>query len=485
MLGLTNQSLLQTSSYIDGRWTSAPQTFAVINPATGMPLAEVGDCSVTQVEAAVNAAFKAKVCWRQMTAQARAKILMRWHQLMLDNQDDLARLLTLEQGKPLSEAMGEIRYGAAYIEWFAEEGKRLYGDTIMPPSADKRIIVTKQPVGVVTAITPWNFPNAMIARKAAAALAAGCTFVVKPSPLTPLSALALAELAHQAGIPAGVFNVVVTNDAQGAGEILTQHAAVAKFTFTGSTRVGKLLAGQCAQGVKRVSLELGGNAPFIVFDDADIEAALDGLMAVKFRNAGQTCVSANRIYLHRDIAQQFTQGLIERVNDLVIGDGIDAETQIGPVISSQAKQQMLQWVQQSIAMGANLVAGEVDEQHKDLLVTPCVLTDVTALMPVMCNEVFGPIAAISVFDNEQDVIALANDTEYGLAAYFYSRDIGRVHRVAEALDFGMVGINDGAISNAAAPFGGIKQSGHGREGSKYGLDDYVDIKYLSLGGLSI
>lgn len=483
MLGLRNSQLLQTAAYIDGQWLESAHKFAVYNPANGQAIAQVSETTAAQTEQAIVAAKGAQLHWRQLSANERCRLLRRWHELIIANQDDLARLLTLEQGKPLAEAKGEIHYGAAFIEWFAEEGKRLYGDTIAAPGADKRITVIKQPVGVVSAITPWNFPNAMIARKAAAALAAGCTFVVKPSPLTPLSALALAELAQQAGIPAGVFNVVVAEQAQAIGEVLTQHSDVAKFTFTGSTQVGKLLSAQCASGVKRVSMELGGNAPFIVFDDADVEAAVAGVMAAKFRNAGQTCVSVNRIYVHRDVATAFQQQLLQQTANLTVGDGLDSRTNIGPLISTQAKAQIIDWVQQSLDMGAKLALGQIPAKDDCQFLSPCVLTDVSETMPVMCNEVFGPIASISVFDTEQQVIALANATEYGLAAYFYSRDIGRIYRVSEALEFGMVGINEGIISNAAAPFGGVKQSGHGREGSKYGLDDYTDIKYLCFGGI--
>ena len=402
---------------------------------------------------------------------------------MLTHQDELAHLMTLEQGKPLSEAKGEIAYGASYLQWFAEEAKRLYGDTIPAPSADKRIIVQRQPVGVVAAITPWNFPNAMIARKAAAALAAGCTFVVKPAQQTPLSALALAELAHQAGIPPGVFNVVAGADAKAIGEVLTQHPLVAKFSFTGSTAVGKMLTKQCADSGKRVSMELGGNAPFIVFDDADLDAAVDGLMASKFRNAGQTCVCANRILVQRSVYDAFVGTLLARVEALRVGDGLQQETNIGPLIDDKALQKVTELTQSALDDGAALLLGGKPHSAGKQFFQPTVLAGVNAAMAISQQEIFGPVAAIQRFETEQEAIALANDTEFGLAAYFYSRDIGRVFRVAQALQFGMVGINEGIISNAAAPFGGVKQSGYGREGSKYGLDDYTDIKYLCIGGV--
>jgi len=421
--------------------------------------------------------------WSAKSANERATLLRRWFELMMKHQDDLAHILTLEQGKPLAEAKGEIGYGAAFIEWFAEEGKRVYGDTIPGPSSDKKIIVIKQPVGVVASITPWNFPNAMIARKAAAALAAGCTFVVRPATQTPLSALAMAELAERAGIPAGVFNVVVGTDARGMGRVLTQHPDVAKFTFTGSTPVGKTLIAQCATTVKKVSMELGGNAPFIVFDDADIDAAVKGAIASKYRNAGQTCVCTNRILVQQGVLKLFTEKFIAAVAELPIGDGLSAGTLIGPMISKTAVEGVQQLVNDSVALGAKIsLGGNVSEVGENFY-PPTILTNVTNDMPIACNEIFGPVSPIIAFDTEEEAINLANDTEYGLAAYFYARDIGRVWRIAEGLEYGMVGINEGVISNAAAPFGGVKQSGNGREGSKYGLDDYLEIKYLCMGGL--
>jgi succinate-semialdehyde dehydrogenase/glutarate-semialdehyde dehydrogenase len=423
----------------------------------------------------------------EKSAKERSVLLRNWFNLLMQHQDDLGRILTLEQGKPLAEAKGEIAYGASFIEWFAEEGKRVYGDTIPAPSSDKRIIVIKQPVGVVASITPWNFPNAMIARKAAAALAAGCTFVGRPATQTPLSALAMAELAERAGIPAGVFNIIIGEDAKGIGKVLTQHPDVAKFTFTGSTSVGKTLIAQCATSVKKVSMELGGNAPFIVFNDADIDAAVEGAVLSKYRNAGQTCVCTNRILVQQGIAKEFTEKFTAAVAKLVTGNGLTDGVFIGPMISSSAVENVDKLVQDSIKAGAKLELGgarvQVVDGVADNFYQPTILSQVTNDMPIAANEIFGPVSPIISFETEQDAINMANDTEYGLAAYFYARDIGVIWRVAEGLEYGMVGINEGLISNAAAPFGGVKQSGSGREGSKYGLDDYLETKYLCMGGL--
>lgn len=483
MLPLEAHELVKNGSYINGRWHSSDNTFSVNNPANLQLLADIADAGKTQAEQAVQAASEAFAGWAAKPAAERSALLLDWYQLVMKHQDDLARLMTLEQGKPLTEAKGEIAYGASYLQWFAEEAKRLYGDTIPAPSADKRIIVQRQPVGVVAAITPWNFPNAMLARKAAAALAAGCTFVVKPAHQTPLSALALAELSQQAGIPPGVFNVVCGTDAKAIGEVFTQDPRVAKFSFTGSTAVGKLLAKQCADTVKRVSMELGGNAPFIVFDDADLDAAADGLMASKFRNAGQTCVCANRILVQSSVYDAFLEKFVEKVKLLRIGDGLEKGTDIGPLIDDKALQKVTELTQSALDDGATLLLGGHHHSFGDRFFQPTVLGDVKADMAISQQEIFGPVAAIQAFDTEQDAIELANATEYGLAAYFYSRDIGRVFRVSQALQFGMVGVNEGLVSNAAAPFGGVKQSGYGREGSKYGLDDYTDIKYLCIGGV--
>lgn len=484
MYGIADKQLLKNSSYINGNWLKSDTSFIVTNPANNSEIIKVSNAGVVETQLAVKAARNALAMWSGKSANERAKLLRTWFNLMMQHQDDLGRILTLEQGKPIAEAKGEIAYGASFIEWFAEEGKRVYGDTIPAPSNDKRIVVIKQPVGVVASITPWNFPNAMIARKAAAALAAGCTFVVRPANQTPLSALAMAELAERAGIPAGVFNVVVGDDARGMGQVLTQHPDVAKFTFTGSTGVGKSLLQQCATSVKKVSMELGGNAPFIVFDDADIDAAVQGAMASKYRNAGQTCVCTNRIFVQQGVLKDFTKKFVKAVSELVIGDGLSEGVNIGPMISATAVADVDNLVKDSINAGASLVCGGKQDAAGKNYYQPTILIDVTNDMPIAANEIFGPVSPIIAFENEDEVLAMANATEYGLAAYFYSRDIGRIWRVAEHLAFGMVGINEGIISNVAAPFGGVKQSGNGREGSKYGLDDYLEIKYLCLGGLN-
>ncbi|QYJ81831.1 NAD-dependent succinate-semialdehyde dehydrogenase [Shewanella aegiceratis] len=483
MQGIKDTQLIKLSSYIDGRWTAGEQRFDVVNPASQEVIAQVVDASLDDTQEAILAAKRALPEWSKRSANERAALMRKWFNLMMEHQEDLGRLLTLEQGKPLAEAKGEIAYGAAFIDWFAEEGKRVYGDTIPAPANDKRILVIKQPVGVVASITPWNFPNAMIARKAAAALAAGCTFVARPSPLTPLSALAMAELAERAGIPAGVFNIVVGEDAVGMGKVLTQHPDVAKFTFTGSTAVGKILLAQCATSVKKVSMELGGNAPFIVFDDADIDAAVQGALISKYRNAGQTCVCTNRIFVQKGVAAAFTEKFTAAVANLKLGDGLGDGVTVGPMISKDAVQNVLKLVDDTVASGAKLVTGGQPSELGESFLAPVIVTDVTNEMPLARNEIFGPVTPIISFDSEAEALAMANDTEYGLAAYFYARDIGRIFRVAEGLEYGMVGVNEGIISNAAAPFGGVKQSGNGREGSKYGLDDYLEIKYLCLGGL--
>ncbi|NVK24944.1 MAG: NAD-dependent succinate-semialdehyde dehydrogenase [Gammaproteobacteria bacterium] len=483
MLNLKDEQLIRNHSYINGSWHSSESQLEVVNPATGNLVTKVADATPKEAELTVKSAKDALSSWSQKSANERAGLMRNWFNLMMQHQDDLALILTLEQGKPLAEAKGEIAYGASYIEWFAEEGKRLYGDTIPALANDKRIVVIKQPVGVVASITPWNFPNAMIARKAAAALAAGCTFVGRPASQTPLSALAMAELAERAGIPAGVFNIVVSNDAIGVGKVLTQHPDIAKFTFTGSTPVGKRLIEQCATTVKKVSMELGGNAPFIVFDDADIDAAVQGALLSKYRNAGQTCVCTNRIFVQKNVKAEFIQKFTEAVKKLTVGNGLEEGINIGPMISKQAVAGVDELVKQSVAQGANIAIGGSRSEEGECFYQPTILTDVTNDMPVAQNEIFGPVSPIIGFESEQQVISMANDTEFGLAAYFYSRDVGRVWRVAEALDFGMVGVNEGIISNAAAPFGGVKASGNGREGSKYGLEDYTEIKYLCMGGI--
>ncbi|GDY26121.1 NAD-dependent succinate-semialdehyde dehydrogenase [Agarivorans sp. Toyoura001] len=484
MEAIKHRALLKMQSYINGQWHASTKQFAVHNPANQQTIALVDDAGIDGTVLAIEAAKSAFKAWSSKPANERGTLLRRWYQLMLEHQDDLALILTQEQGKPLAEAKGEIAYGAAFLDWFAEEGKRCYGDVIPGPASDKRILVIKQAVGVVAAVTPWNFPNAMIARKAAAALAAGCTFVVRPAQLTPLSALAMAELAHQAGIPAGVFNVVVGEDARGMGKILTESTDVAKFTFTGSTAVGKQLIAQCAGSVKKVSMELGGNAPFIVFDDADLDAAVQGALASKYRNAGQTCVCANRFFVQRGVYKVFAEKLAAALAQLPVGNGLANDVVIGPMISEQAKINVHELVTDSVSAGAKILSGGDAHHAGSHFYQPTIMTNVTNDMPIARNEIFGPVAPLIMFDDEAEVIQLANDTEYGLAAYFYTRDIGRVWRVGESLEFGMVGVNEGIISNPAAPFGGVKQSGSGREGSQYGLDDYTEIKYLCMGGLN-
>lgn len=484
MFQLSDQSLLKTDCYINGKWCQAlsRETIAVYNPASGEKLADVPQMAEKEAEEAIVAAKHALATWQGKSAKERSSLLRNWFDLIIRHKQDLATILTLEQGKPLAESEGEVRYGAAYIEWYAEEAKRIYGDTIPAPSSDKRIIVTKQPIGVCAAITPWNFPNAMIARKAAPALAAGCTFIIRPASQTPLSAFALAELAERAGIPAGVFNVL-TGDAASIGKVLTEDDRVKKFSFTGSTHIGRLLMKQCASTIKKVSLELGGNAPFIVFDDADLDAAVEGAIACKFRNAGQTCVCANRIYVQTGVYEQFISRFKQAVAKLKVGNGLEQGVTVGPLIDQSAVDKMQHHIDDALEKGATLVCGGLIAEQGGLFYQPTILRDAIATMQVATEETFGPLAPIFKFDTEQAVIAAANDTEFGLASYFYSRDIGRIIRVSEALEYGMVGVNSGMLSNEAAPFGGVKQSGLGREGSKYGIEDYLEIKYTLLGGL--
>jgi succinate-semialdehyde dehydrogenase/glutarate-semialdehyde dehydrogenase len=482
---LSNSSLFRQQAFVAGRWCDADDgaVTAVINPANGDTLGSAPRMGAAETRRAIGAAETAQVEWRVRTAKERAQILRRWFDLMLANQADLAELMTLEQGKPLSESRGEIAYAASFIEWFAEEGKRVYGDTIPGHGRDKRIVVLKQPVGVTAAITPWNFPAAMIARKVGPALAAGCAMVVKPSELTPFSALAMAALGEEAGIPPGVLSVV-TGDAKSIGGELTSNPIVRKLSFTGSTAVGKLLMAQCAGTVKKLSLELGGNAPFIVFDDADLDAAVAGAIASKFRNAGQTCVCANRLLVQNGIYDRFAERLADAVRKLRVGDGLEEATQIGPLIDDRAIAKVEQHVSVSLRMGAKLVVGGKRIAGAGTYFEPTVLTDVSGDMPPMFEETFGPVAPLVRFASEADAIRLANDTPFGLAAYFYSRDIGRIWRVAEQLECGIVGINEGIISTEVAPFGGVKESGVGREGSKYGIDEYLEIKYLCFGGIA-
>lgn len=480
---LKRNDLLKTSSYINGQWHSGSDaSFTVSNPANDALLAEVREAGTTETRAAIEAANTALPLWRAQTAKHRADILRRWYDLMMHHQDDLAAILTAEQGKPLAEAAGEIAYGASYIEWFAEEAKRIDGDIIAPPSNDKRLLVLRQPIGVVAAITPWNFPNAMITRKVAPALAAGCTIVVKPASETPLSALAIAVLAEEAGIPPGVLNIVCGTDAVAIGAEMTSNPAVRKLSFTGSTRIGKFLMAQCAQTVKRTSMELGGNAPFIVFEDADLDAAIAGAMASKFRNAGQTCVCSNRILVQESIYERFAEKLNAEVAKIQLGDGTTTNTTMGPLISNAAVSKVNELVQDALAKGASQVGNSHTNVSKRFY-PPSVLINATPDMRVFREEIFGPVAPLFKFKTEDEAIALANDTSFGLAAYFYSQNLNRIFRVGEALEYGIVGINEGIISNASAPFGGIKESGNGREGSKYGIDDYLEIKYLCLGGI--
>ncbi|TNG94793.1 NAD-dependent succinate-semialdehyde dehydrogenase [Pasteurellaceae bacterium USgator11] len=484
MFRLDDPQLLKTECYINGEWRQAlnGETVAVLNPATGEVIAEIPQMAEQEVLQAVAAAHQAQQAWQQKTAKQRSQLLRNWFELIVQHKHDLATILTIEQGKPLAEAQGEILYGASYIEWYAEEAKRIYGDTIPAPSADKRILVTKQAIGVCAAITPWNFPNAMITRKAAPALAAGCTFVIRPASQTPLSALALAELAERAGIPPGVFNVI-TGSATQIGKVLTEDDRVKKFSFTGSTSVGRLLMQQCASTIKKVSLELGGNAPFIVFDDADLEAAVEGAIACKFRNAGQTCVCANRIYVQSAVYEAFIERFKSAVASLKIGNGLEQGVTFGPLIDQSAVAKVEQHLADALNHGAEIVCGGMPAEQGGLFYQPTIVRNVTAEMKVATEETFGPLAPIFKFETEDEVIAAANATEFGLASYFYSRDIGRIMRVSEALEYGMVGVNSGILSNEAAPFGGVKQSGLGREGSKYGIEDYLEIKYILLGGL--
>ncbi len=480
---LDDPTLLQTRSYINGEWIDGESTFPVYNPATSEVIAEVASLGKSGAEESVRAAKSAMKAWQAKTAKERANILRTWFNLIMENQEDLGRIMTAEQGKPLAEAKGEIAYGASYIEWFAEEAKRIYGVTIPGPSNDRRIVVIKQPIGVVAAITPWNFPSSMITRKVAPALAAGCTITVKPARETPLSALALCVLAERAGIPAGVLNMLTSASSSAIGEVFTRDPRVAKFSFTGSTPIGKMLAEQCQSTIKKIAMELGGNAPFIVFDDADLDAAVVGAMASKYRNAGQTCVCANRLFVQEGVYAAFVEKLTAAVQALKLGNGMDKGVTTGPLVNAGAANDVNELVQDALVNGATAVVGGDRGELGDCYFQPTILTDVNDRMRVFREEIFGPVAPVFKFKTEEEVIAAANDTEFGLASYFYSRDVGRIWRVGEGLEYGMVGINDGIISNEAAPFGGIKESGIGREGSKYGIEEYVEIKYLLMGGL--
>lgn len=481
---IANKTLLKFQAYIDGQWLDADdgKKFSVENPANSQHIADISRCGAIETRRAIEAARVAQAMWRKKTAKQRAALLHKWHDLVMANQEDLAILLTVEQGKPLAEARGEIAYGASYIQWFAEEAKRIYGDVIPQSDNDKRLMVVKDPIGVVACITPWNFPNAMLTRKIAPALAAGCTVVCKPANYTPLSANALVELADQAGIPAGVINIVA-GDTRAIGAELTANSSVRKLTFTGSTPVGKFLMKECADTVKRTSMELGGNAPFIVFDDADLDAAVEGAMISKFRNAGQTCVCSNRLLVQESVFEAFSGKLVAAVNKLSVGDGMSKGTTIGPVIDQKAAADILSLIEDAVDGGAKIESGGKRLNDQGNFIQPTVLTNLNTDMRIFREEIFGPVAPIFTFKTEDEAIAMANDTEFGLASYIYTRDIGRVWRVSGALEYGIVGINEGAISNEMAPFGGVKESGNGREGSKYGLDDYLEIKYLCMGGI--
>lgn len=484
MLSLQRADLFKQQSYINGQWLDADsaETIAVINPATGAQLGTIPNMGAAETRRAIDAAAIAQKKWRVLSAKQRAVVLRRWFELIMENQDDLARIMTLEQGKPLAEAKGEIAYGASYFEWYAEEGKRAYGDVIPGPAADRRIVVTKEPVGVCAAITPWNFPSSMITRKVGAALGAGCSIVIKPAAQTPYSAFALMVLAEEAGVPAGLVSIV-TGDAAEIGQEMTSNETVRKFSFTGSTAVGRLLMAQCADQVKKISLELGGNAPFIVFDDADLDAAVEGAMVSKFRNMGQTCVCANRIYVQDGIYEAFAAKFVATTQSLQVGDGTSEGVTQGPLIEASAVTKVQEHIEDALSKGGRVLTGGKPHALGGLFFEPTVVADATADMKVAKEETFGPLAPLFRFSTEEQVIQLANDTEYGLAAYFYSRDIGRVWRVAESLEYGMVAINSGLLSNEAAPFGGVKQSGMGREGAKYGLEDYMETKYMLMGGI--
>ncbi|TDQ59548.1 succinate semialdehyde dehydrogenase [Mesocricetibacter intestinalis] len=479
---MQNLTLFRTQAYINGTFTEGleKRTFAVYNPANGEQIAQVACLGKEDTLAAIAGAEAAQRRWRDTTAKERAAILNRWYELIMQNQEQLAYILSLEQGKPLRESLGEIAYGASFIQWFAEEGKRAYGEIIPQDRSDRRLLVIKQPVGVVGAVTPWNFPNAMITRKAAPALAAGCSIIVKPAAETPLSALALAELAQQAGIPPGLFNILTSDRAQEVGEVLTSDKRVRKFTFTGSTRVGKQLMAQCAASVKKISLELGGNAPSLIFNDADLDTALQGVIASKFRNAGQTCVCTNRIYVQSGIYRAFADGLAEKVRSFRVGDFTSSDTDIGPLINSAAVDKIERHIADAVEKGAKIIVGGKPHELGGNFFQPTVLEKVSQQMLVCHEETFAPLAALIPFETEEEAIEMANDSEFGLASYLYTRDMARIWRVAEALESGLVGINEGVISNEVAPFGGVKQSGLGREGSRHGLDEFLEIKYLCM-----
>jgi succinate-semialdehyde dehydrogenase / glutarate-semialdehyde dehydrogenase len=486
IFSLKNPKLLTDKAYVNGKWVGADsgKTFPVTNPVDNSLVGNVPDMGVAEVKKAIDAAQAALPAWAAKSAKERAAILRKWFDLVMANVEDLATIMTLEQGKPVAEAQAEVKSTASFLEWFGEEGKRAYGDVIPSTFPNSRIIVIKQPVGVCASITPWNFPSSMIARKVGPALAAGCPIICKPAGETPLSALALAVLAEEAGVPAGVFNVVTGKDSKSIGKELCENPLVKKLSFTGSTEVGKILMAQCASNVKKISLELGGNAPFIVFEDADLDAAVDGAVICKFRNAGQTCVCANRIYVHEKIYDQFAEKYAAKVKALKVGNGLATGINIGPLINAKALEKVQEHIKNAVDHGAKIVVGGKPHALGGSFFEPTVLTGVKPDMLISCEETFGPVAPLFKFKDEKEVIALANDTQYGLASYFYAKDIARVWRVAEALEYGMVAINAGILSTEVAPFGGIKESGIGREGSKYGLDEYLEIKYVLMAGLA-
>lgn len=484
-LALKDTGLLKTQAFINGEWVDGVdgKTFTVNDPATGELVANVASLGAVETRQAIEAAETAMKLWKVQSPNVRSDILERWHQLIVANQEDLAIIMTAEQGKPLFESRGEVLYGAGYIKWFAEEGKRVYGDVIPTPQMDRRGIVIKQPVGVVAAITPWNFPNAMITRKAAPALAVGCAIVLKPAAETPLSALALAELANRAGLPAGLLNVVTTANSREVGGELTSNPIVKKLTFTGSTPVGKVLVKQCAETMKRTSMELGGNAPVIIFDDADLELAVKGALVSKYRNSGQTCICTNRILVQAGVYDAFVEKFSKAVSEFSVGNGFDESSTHGPLINEKAVDDVHAKVESAVAAGATIITGGQRDPQGACFYPPTILTNVTTDMQVFREEIFGPVAPVFSFETEEEAIAMANDTEFGLAAYVYTENIGRIWRVSEGIEYGMVGVNETAISSEVIPFGGVKESGQGREGSKYGLDDYLETKYICMGGL--
>ncbi len=482
MKEIKNEKLLRNKSFINNEWINSllNKKFSVYNPLDLSLLSSVTDCGEKETKKAIDSAYNAFILWKDWTPSKRSQIIRNWYNLILENKEDLARIITLEQGKPIKESLGEIDYGASFVDWFAEEAKRIYGDIISSNEPDKRIIVLKQPVGVVAAITPWNFPIAMITRKVAPALAAGCTVVLKPSEDTPLSALALAYLGKKAGFPKGVFNVITTNNPQNVGEILTKSLKIKKISFTGSSKVGKILIKQSSSTVKKLSMELGGNAPFIIFDDADIDLAIKGVMLSKFRNSGQTCICANRIYVQKRVYESFLKKFIIKVKNLKVGSGLNSSVDIGPLINKDATKKILKILDDALHKGAKILLGGKKHNYGNNFVEPTIVTNISDDMLICSTEIFGPVAAIYLFDDEKEIIKIANDTRAGLAAYFYGKDNSKIWKTAEELEYGMVGVNTGLISTTIAPFGGVKESGFGREGSKYGINEYTVLKYICM-----